>query len=429
MTSFHVSATTARSRYPIVWWAILGLAVVLYYFRFRIGSAGPEGITAMYLMSTDASAGACLMRGERLAKCADAFPYPPLFALLAVPFTFLPMWAKNLVWYGALVGATYGCFRICETLTIRAFGVTRDELAWLRAFSIALTLKFVLSVFENHAYDVVVFFFVLVGLYGLSENKTFTAASGLAAAVALKATPALMLLYALWLRKWRIFALGSGLCVFLSLLPDLFFTANYPGHGYLWTWVVDVAVGGLLGTSPEIYGPLMSNVNVLNQSLKGFVFGIVHERLGADFATHTRMILYAVYLVYGLVVLAVLLLSAKVEGALLWGASAILISMVLLSPVSSKSHFVVLLLPHMAIVAYLIKHREARRAVVPLLCASFALNTLTSRLFMGRELSNQMLASGCITLGTLLLLAVVAVIVLKSRKVVQPVPGGKPLHG
>jgi hypothetical protein len=135
------------------------------------------------------------------------------------------------------------------------------------------------------------------------------------------------------------------------------------------------------------------------------------------------MILYAVYLVYGLAVLAILLLSAKVEGALLWGASVILISMLLLSPVSSKSHFVVLLLPHMAIVAYLIKHREARRPVVPLLCASFALNTLTSRLFMGRELSNQMLSSGCITLGTLLLLAVVAVIVLQSRKVAQPLPG------
>ena len=416
MTPFRDSSAAMPSRSSIIWWAVLGLAVILYYFRFRIGSAGPEGITAMYLMSPDASAGACLMRGERLATCAPAFPYPPLFALLAVPFTFLPMWAKNLAWYGVLVGATFGCFRICETLTIRAFGVTRDELAWLRVFSIVLTLKFVLSVFENHAYDAVVFFFILVGLYGLSENKTFTAASGLAAAVALKATPLLMLLYALWLRKWKVFALGAGLCALLSLLPDLLFTANYPGHGFLWTWVVEVAVGGLLGTSPEAYGPLVMDVSVLNQSLKGFVFGIVHERLGADFATHARMILYAVYLVYGLAVLAVLLLSAKIEGALLWGASVILISMLLLSPVSSKSHFVVLLLPHMAIVAYLIKHREAWRAVVPLLCASFALNTLTSRVFMGRQLSNQMLSLGCVTLGTLLLLAVVAVIVLQSRK-------------
>jgi hypothetical protein len=429
MTPSHGSSTAAPSRLSIVWWAVLGLAVVLYYFRFRIGTAGPEGITAVYLMSPDASAGACLMRGERLATCATGFPYPPLFALLAVPFTFLPMWAKNLAWYGVLVGATYGCFRICETLTIRAFGVTRGELAWLRAFSIVLTLKFVLSVFENHAYDAVVFFFVLVGLYGLSENKTFTAASGLAAAVALKATPLLMLLYALWLRKWKVFALGACLCALLSLLPDLFFTANYPGYGYLWTWVVDIAVGGLLGTTPDTYFPMTKDAHYLNQSLKSVVLGMMDGRAGPDLAAHKRTIVHLVYLVYGVAVLAVLLLAAKVEGALLWGASVILISMVLLSPVSSKSHFVVLLLPHMAIVAYLIKHREARRAVVPLLCASFALNTLTSRVFMGRELSNHMLSAGCITLGTLLLLAVVAVIVLQSRKVVQPLPGEMPRPG
>jgi hypothetical protein len=295
--------------------------------------------------------------------------------------------------------------------------------------SVVLSLKFILSVFENQAYDSLVFFFILVGLYGLSRNRTFAAATGLAAATALKPAPALMLLYALFLRKWKVFALGVCVWVALSLLPDVFFTPNQPGPGFLRTWIVDVALGGLLGTTPEAYYPLMKDLGLLNQSLKGFVFGIVHGRIGADFAAHARMILYVVYLVYGLAALAVLLLSAKVEGALLWGASVILISMLLLSPVSSKSHFVVLLFPHMAIVAYLIRHREAWRAAVPLLCASFALNTLTSKLFMGRELSNQMLASGCITLGTLLLLAVVAVIVLQSRKAAKPLPGEMPRAG
>ena len=126
---------------------------------------------------------------------------------------------------------------------------------------------------------------------------------------------------------------------------------------------------------------------------------------------------------------AVLLLAAKAQGALLWGASVILISMLLLSPVSSKSHFVILLLPHMAIVAHLIRHRESWRAVVPLLCASFALNTLTSRAFVGKELANQMLSVGCITLGTLLLLAAVAVIVLQSRKAARPVVDESPRAG
>ena len=292
-------------------WIALALAVVLYYFRFRVSTVSPEGMMSVYLMSADASAGACLMRGERLAACSTAFPYPPLFALLAVPFAFLPMWAKNLAWYSVLVGATYGCFRICETLTVKDLGATRDELMWLRVLSVLLTLRFVLAVFENHAYDVLVFFFVLVGLYGLSENKTFPAASGLAAAVALKATPLLMLLYALWLRKWKVFAWAAGLCALLSLLPDLFFTASYPGYGFLWTWITDVAIGGLLGTTPDTYFPLMKEVNYLNQSLKSIVLAMMDGRVSPDLAAHKRTIVYLVYLLYGLAALAVLIRSAK----------------------------------------------------------------------------------------------------------------------
>lgn len=387
--------------------AVLGLLVVLYFFRFAEYDWG--------MMPTYSPVGDCLMRGEHLATCAIAFPYPPLVALLMVPLTFLPMWARNVVWYGVLLSATYGCFRICEALTVRAFQVAREERFWLRLLAIVLSLKFILSVFENQAYDSLVFFFVLVGIYGLSQHKVGSAATGLAAATALKPSPALMLVYALFLRRWGVFALAVCVWAALSFLPDVFFTPSRPGPGYLLTWIQEVVIGGLRGTTPDAYYPLMANVGLLNQSLKGTVFGILHGHAGPEVAAHARTILYGVYLVYGLAALAVLLLSTKVEGALVWGASVILISMLLLSPVSSKSHFVTLLLPHMAIVAYLIRHREARRAVVPLVGASFVLNTLTSKLFLGRELSNQLLTWGCVTLGTLLLLAAVAVIVLQSR--------------
>jgi hypothetical protein len=401
--------------------AVLGLVIVLYYFRFAEYDWG--------MMPTYSPVGDCLMRGERLAPCAHSFPYPPLFALLMVPLTFLPMWARNVIWYGILVSATYACFRLCEILAVKTLRVAREELLWLRLFSALLSLKFVLSVFENQAYDALVFFFMLVGLYAMSQNRTFCAATGLAAATALKPTPALMLLYALFLRKWKVFALGVGVWLILSYLPDVFFTPKPPASSFLQTWIVDVAIGGLLGTSPQDYYPLLKDVGLLNQSLKGLVFNIVYGRLSADFAPHARLILYAVYLVYALAALAVLLLAAKVEGALLWGASVVLISMLLLSPVSSKSHFVVLLLPHMAIVAYLIRHREAWRSVLPFLCASFALNTLTSRQFVGKELSNQMLSLGCITLGTLFLFLAVAVVVLQGRKAPRPPPSEMPRAG
>jgi hypothetical protein len=74
----------------------------------------------------------------------------------------------------------------------------------------------------------------------------------------------------------------------------------------------------------------------------------------------------------------------------------------------------------MVITAYLVKHRELWAATVPLLCASFLLNVLASRAPMGRALSVKAMTLGSITIATLLLLAVVAVIVFRSRG--QPRP-------
>lgn len=404
------AAFAAAGRYSAVTWAVIGLALVLYYPQFSTSYGG----TAIFLLAGD-----CMLQGAPLAACSPGYSYPPFFALLMIPLSILPLWAGKLAWYGVVIATTYGCFRICESLTIGSFGVTRKELVWVRLFTVILSFKFVMAVFANQAYDSLVFFFLLVGLYGLSDNRNLLGAFGLAAAAALKATPLLMLLYPLLHRKWKLFALGVALCAVLSLLPDVLFPPSPPNAGYLRTWVVGFAGGGLLGTSPaEGYAQFFQGSDHLNQSLKTFVYRLVDPRNlpWGDFTAQAQVILYAVYVVYCLSALAIILRSAKMEGAHLWGASVVVISMLMLSPISSKSHFVALLLPYMAIVAYLLKHREMWAATIPLLCASFVLNVLASRGIVGRELSTKMLSLGSITIATLLLLTVVAVIVFRRGK-------------
>jgi len=409
------AAAASPGRYSAITWAVIGLALVLYYPAFSTGYGG----TAIFLLAGD-----CMLQGQPLAACSPGYSYPPLLAFFMIPLSLLPLWAGKLAWYGVVIATTYGCFRICESLTIGSFGVTRKELMWVRLFTVILSFKFVMAVFANQAYDSLVFFFLLVGLYGLSENRTFLGAFGLAAATALKATPLLMLLYPLLHRKWKLFALGVALCAGLSLLPDVLFPPSPPNAGYLRTWLEGFAGGGLFGTRPaEGYAQFFQGSDHLNQSLKTFVYRLVDPRdlPWGDFTGQAQVILYAVYFVYCLTALAIILRSAKMEGAHLWGASVVVISMLMLSPISSKSHFVALLLPHMAIVAYLLKHREVWARAVPLLCASYVLNLLASRGVTGRALSAKMLSLGSITIATLLLLAVVAVIVFGRRKGPGPV--------
>jgi alpha-1,2-mannosyltransferase len=415
MTSLRDS--TARGpafRLALAGWTVLALAIVLYYFRFRSDYGGTE----IFLRAGD-----CLVRGEPLATCSLGYAYPPFFALLMVPLSILPLEAGKLAWYTVLIATTYGSFRLCEALTVKAFGVTRRELFWVRLFAVILSLKFVLAVFGNQAYDGLVFCVLLVGLYGVSENRTFLGAFGLAAAAALKATPLLMLLYPLLLRKWRLVALGVALCAVLSILPDVVFPARDANAGHLRTWIAQIASGGLLGTRPEgAYAQFFEGATYFNQSLKTFVYRLVEPRNLAwgDLGARAQAILHAVYLVYCLAALAVILRSARMQGAQLWGASVVLISMLLLSPISSKSHFVVLMLPYMVIVAYLARHREAWGAALPLLGASVLLNLLASRGLAGRELSVQMMSLGSITIATLLLFAAVAVIVFRAGKTTSP---------
>lgn len=78
-------------------------------------------------------------------------------------------------------------------------------------------------------------------------------------------------------------------------------------------------------------------------------------------------------------------------------------AMLLLSPISSKSHFGLLIVPLSFCVIELV--RDPRRLVIELhLALIFVLGTLTSKGLLGKDLGNLVLAYGTITWMTLLTL-------------------------
>ena len=87
-------------------------------------------------------------------------------------------------------------------------------------------------------------------------------------------------------------------------------------------------------------------------------------------------------------------------------AGAVLCGMVLLSPMSSKSHFCVLLIP----MAFCVHHFLRCRGPVlgALLVGVFAVGTLTTKGVVGRELGNWLLAYGAVTWGAALSLLATA---------------------
>jgi hypothetical protein len=382
---------------------LLSAVVLLYYPRFI---KRPGGMT-LYPLAAD-----YMRHGESMATNFPEHDYPPAFAFVMIPFVPLPMWLRNLLWYAILVGATYLSFRLCEHLTVEAFSgqIQGRELGWLRFLSVTLSIKFMLAVFENQAYDVIVLLCVLVGLYGLVHRKDLCVSLGFAVGAALKATPLLFFPYLLLRRRGKLFLYGIVLYAGLSFLPDLFFTQKGASAGYCVSWLDHVLGGTLLKSTPTQELRDWGGANPLDQCLRSFVYGHTEGRIDR---AHITEVFVVVYLVYLLVLFALLLRSAGMNSPVVDG-SVLLVSMLMLSPTSSKSHFVVLLLPYMVLSAYVIKERRFRWPGGGILAVSFALNTLTSRDIIGSRLSDICLSAGCVTIGTLVLLVFLGYIIFTA---------------
>ena len=122
--------------------------------------------------------------------------------------------------------------------------------------------------------------------------------------------------------------------------------------------------------------------------------------------------LYTAYATLLVLICYILFKSSKLESPYVLDASVLVVGMLMFSPMSSKSHFVVLIIPNMVIAAYLVRQKSFRSLLVYLTFISFALSTLTAKDILGRKLAVAMLHMGCVTMSALLLLPIIAIIVL-----------------
>lgn len=400
-------------RHPMT--VLLLIGVALYYFRF---SLHPDGMT-LY-----PKAAACMLDGQPIGSCSSGFTYPPLFGFMMIPFVFLPMWLRNVLWYTVLIGCTWGSFRLAESLICQSLDIQFDkqQLTRFRFVSLGLVLNFVLADLENQAYDVLVLFFVLIGLIGLTREKPVWSVIGFGLAAALKATPLLFFPYILFRKGWKLFTLCVLCYLTLSLLPDLFVRVEDGLTTYYGNWTRQVALQpffpGESGGMPRFW----EGENDLNQSLRAFVYRMI---LGMHLQQHFIPVLYGVYGLCLLYMLWAFSRSFKLKDHVVLDGSLLIIGMLLLSPMSSKSHFVALMLPFMMTTAYLLTDPRTRTGLILASVLSCALNNLTSKDLVGRQLSEMAGYGGSVTLGTITLALAIGYLVnirQKGQAIPQPDP-------
>ena len=385
-------------------WFALAVGVVAYYPRFiKI----PNGMT-LYPQAAE-----CMRMHEVMRICAYDFTYPPAFGFLMTPFVPMPMELRNLVWYALTLGAMVLSCWLCENFARRLYPGpwTQSELVWLRVASLLLSGKFLLAVLENQSYDALPLVLVLGGIFWLATGRPLAGAASLGLAAVIKATPLIFLPYLLLKRRFLAAACFLAVVVIVSILPDLFYEPKGAEHGYLGTWIREIASPSLRDVQGGIPNHFWAGRNFLNHSLRGLVARMMDEYANPGLF---KAALHLTWLAFAAVLGLLLLKSPRRDEFVAVDGALLLIATLMLSPMTSRSHYIVLLLPYYVLVAAVIRDASMRRLGGLALVASFILLTATSNDVVGSRVTEWAYQTGHLVIGALLLMVGVAAIVLRG---------------
>jgi hypothetical protein len=385
----------------------------------------------------------------------SAYAYPPAMALLTMPLAQLPVHWSLATWYGvnvvAMVSAVICAWRLVGGPSLMVLRGSWSHVFWLALF---LASRYMLAPLENQQFDLAIAACLFAGCLALWRGHETIAGLWLGAATAMKCTPLLFAPYLLWRGKVRAAALLVLVAVLLNALPD-FLWPKVAGGSYLGDWVGTYLVK--VGRSAP--GVWESDL-ILNQSLSGLINRFVQSgipltaaqlpsaltKLPPSTALAIRLLTYGSSI--GLLAVTAYRFShvGRPSQAVLNGpgragtsprlsvdaksdrgaalpqppiiahvtasaersniqtaveASAIICLMLLLSPMSSKAHYVALLLPCLVISRAFVEKRLSWKLWLPPL---MLFGPLTAKGITGKAMGDLMLAWGFPTWFALMLL-------------------------
>lgn len=378
-----------------------------------------------------------LVRGEEFYRPDEgrAFTYPPFFALPYAPLAALPEQVARSTWYflnfallGTIVGVVVCIVR--PVITSRTSG--GGPPTWAAALLIGLlSARFVISPIEYQSHDLILFALALATVAFWETRRGGLAGIAAGLATACKATPLLFLPVFLLQRRFVASAAMVATIVGATVLPDLVFPRN---DGGLWvlSWHRHFVSKVEVGAAADAEGA-WSSWNLLNQSLSGTLHriftpvavdteAVFDVSLGALTSRQLEIVtMFTQLAVVCFIAFAVLpgrtrnLVGPERRFQRLGEAGAVLCGMLLLSPMSSKQHFCVLLVP-IAFCAVDFLYRRRSKMVTAMLLLVFTLGTLGVKDLVGKAFGDRLLAYGSLTVCTLAcLVATGAVLVDRSR--------------
>ncbi|MBD0257534.1 MAG: DUF2029 domain-containing protein [Cytophagales bacterium] len=389
-----------------------------------------------------------LARGENIYQppFLKGLPYiySTFFALLLVPFSYLPRGVPNYAWLLANLFFLYRIWRVV-TYYLGAQGLTPRHYRVLGIASFALTFRFLLYNFNMVQLTIFLLYASLEAVYLIDRNRKVAGALLLGVAMNIKILPLVMLPYLVYRRHFGPALLSLAVFALLLGVPALFIGVDFNAV-LLRDWWAAINPASAARTAGEVEnGPhgLPALIPTLFMRTTG---NLPYHRHLLDLPyEQVFLILNAVRLL--LISLTLYFLRtwpfrpSPSRPHTLYEVSYLLLVTPLLAPQQQKYAFFYLFPAVAYLVYFLLAYREGRttgfgasryKGVLVLLAGYFLLTTGTSDMFIGRPWNEVTQYYRLITYGTLLLIVPLALCrpAYLVPAVAAPVPEstGKGMH-
>ena len=396
------------------YWIVLGVvlfAVAMGPASFRAPAAA-DWLNTYVLAAQQMIAHQPIHTTGKNALGAGPFTYPPAAALLAIPVAATPQKFALAAWYFASVLAMCVAVRAAWRL---AGGSPVSQIAqaeiWILAFGLLLGLRYLTSPFGNRQTDMFVAGAVLGGCWLLAKGRDIEGAIWLGAATAIKCTPLLFAPYLAWRGRWISAAVVVAVALALNYVPDLVWP-QASGQSYLTQWRQVSLAPVREGVPGEWFADRLRNQSIAGLVGRLATFGPITriDAINADAPTMspararaTRLLTYGIGL--GLLAITAWRFGWRTPNhrQVAIEFAAVICLMLLLSPMTSKSHLCVLILPLFLVARAIVERRTTGWILLGI--ALVLTGPLAARDLIGRNASDLTMAWGLPVLFVFLNLA------------------------
>ena len=180
-------------------------------------------------------AGAHLLSSESLYLASDPFCYPPFSAVVAVPFVWLPMWVSNVVFqlvsFAAMILLIRTSWQLSGGGRLPEEGDKLQREIWIAILALLCAFRFSSNALSHGQSDLLIGMLLVLGAAALLNGRSALAGICWGLGAAFKGPPLLLALYLVWRRQVAATVIMLAVFFFANLLPDMIHHA--PG-GRFW---------------------------------------------------------------------------------------------------------------------------------------------------------------------------------------------------